>query len=256
MGRGQTQLCLYPNRGAVSYASESPPLPENDFIGRILLTLRFDGKPDFPSCPFAPPSVALNCQSPIITKGNDYAPFAFSPCDHPLLHHAPFAHRTRRQSATHNYDRSIVKEPAYQSTPKYCLITIGNNANQVWMVEDGQRLFVDKNANGDLTDDGPPLEPSKSGTSTPIAGTSITCSTPSLQSMAHDTQTLCCAAGITARRTIITACRFPLTVRCPCMPVGSATSAHELCRRRFFTSAVPSRPHFLDGKHLNPYFPD
>jgi hypothetical protein len=27
------------------------------------------------------------------------------------------------------------------------------------MVEDGKRLFVDRNANGDLTDDGPPLEP-------------------------------------------------------------------------------------------------
>jgi hypothetical protein len=28
------------------------------------------------------------------------------------------------------------------------------------MVEDGKRLFVDKNANGDLTDDGPPIRPS------------------------------------------------------------------------------------------------
>jgi hypothetical protein len=64
-------------------------------------------------------------------------------------------------SVTHYY-RSIGKEPAYQSTPKYCLITIGNNAEtKVWMVEDGKRLFVDKNANGDLTDDGPPLEPTK-----------------------------------------------------------------------------------------------
>lgn len=30
---------------------------------------------------------------------------------------------------------------------------------RVWMVEDGKRLFVDKNANGDLTDDGPAIEP-------------------------------------------------------------------------------------------------
>ena len=29
------------------------------------------------------------------------------------------------------------------------------------MVEDGKRLFIDKNANGDMTDDGPPIEPSK-----------------------------------------------------------------------------------------------
>ncbi len=60
------------------------------------------------------------------------------------------------------YDRSIVKEPTYQSTPKYCLLTLGNSGEvRVWMVEDGKRLFVDKNANGDLTDDGPPIEPSK-----------------------------------------------------------------------------------------------
>ena len=56
-------------------------------------------------------------------------------------------------------DHTIIKEPQYQSTPKYCLITVGNGT-KVWMVEDGKRLFVDKNANGDLTDDGPPIEPS------------------------------------------------------------------------------------------------
>jgi len=59
------------------------------------------------------------------------------------------------------FDRAIINEPAYQSTPKYCLITLGNSSDvKVWMVEDGTRLFVDKNANGDLTDDGPPIEPS------------------------------------------------------------------------------------------------
>src|SRR5581483_6053202 len=57
-------------------------------------------------------------------------------------------------------DRAIIKEPTYQSTPKYSLITLGNSGDvKVWMVEDGRRLFVDKNANGDLTDDGPPIEP-------------------------------------------------------------------------------------------------
>jgi hypothetical protein len=40
------------------------------------------------------------------------------------------------------------------------LITLGKRGGvKVWMVEDGKRLFVDKNANGDLTDDGPPIEP-------------------------------------------------------------------------------------------------
>src|SRR6185369_10363704 len=59
-------------------------------------------------------------------------------------------------------DRAIIKEPTYQSTPKYSLLTLGNRrATKVWMVEDGKRLFVDKNANGDLTDDGPPIKPGK-----------------------------------------------------------------------------------------------
>lgn len=57
-------------------------------------------------------------------------------------------------------DRAIVKEPTYQSTPKYSLITFGKSGGaRVWMVEDGNRLFVDKNGNGDLTDDGPPIQP-------------------------------------------------------------------------------------------------
>jgi hypothetical protein len=64
-------------------------------------------------------------------------------------------------SAGDGLDRSIGKEPEYRSTPKYSLITLGDDAGvKVWMVEDGKRLFVDRNANGDLTDDGPALEPS------------------------------------------------------------------------------------------------
>jgi hypothetical protein len=56
--------------------------------------------------------------------------------------------------------RTLIKEPKYESTPKYCLIVLGRSGDvKVWMVEDGKRLFVDKNANGDLTDDGPPIEP-------------------------------------------------------------------------------------------------
>jgi hypothetical protein len=64
-------------------------------------------------------------------------------------------------NAVTHFDRTILKEPAYQSTPKYCLLTFGNKGDvKVWMIEDGKRLFVDKNANGDLTDDGPPIMPS------------------------------------------------------------------------------------------------
>ncbi len=73
----------------------------------------------------------------------------------------PFAYQARAATnAVSRYDRTIIKEPTYQSTPKYSLITLGNSGDvKVWMVEDGRRLFVDKNANGDLTDDGPPIEP-------------------------------------------------------------------------------------------------
>lgn len=73
-----------------------------------------------------------------------------------------FANRARASTnmATHA-DRTILKEPKYQSSPKYSLITLGDSGDmKVWMVEDGKRLFVDKNGNGDLTDDGPPIEPS------------------------------------------------------------------------------------------------
>ncbi|HEY1600088.1 MAG TPA: hypothetical protein VGG64_10825 [Pirellulales bacterium] len=58
-------------------------------------------------------------------------------------------------------ERRIAKEPKYKSAlPKYALIALGANANsKVWIVEDGKSLYIDKNANGDLTDDGPPVEP-------------------------------------------------------------------------------------------------
>jgi hypothetical protein len=56
-------------------------------------------------------------------------------------------------------DRHIARAPAYQSKPLYCLALIGPDARtRVWMVLDGERLFVDRNCNGDLTDDGPSVE--------------------------------------------------------------------------------------------------
>src|SRR5436309_9073053 len=52
--------------------------------------------------------------------------------------------------------RTIAKEPAYQtSTPKYCLLVFGLDAKtRVWLVQDGDTLFVDRNGSGDLTEDG------------------------------------------------------------------------------------------------------
>lgn len=50
-------------------------------------------------------------------------------------------------------DRTIKKEPAYQGKPKYCLLVFGPEAKtRVWLVQDGDVLYVDRNANGDLTE--------------------------------------------------------------------------------------------------------
>src|SRR5215470_17357354 len=52
-------------------------------------------------------------------------------------------------------DRTIAKEPAYKGKPKYCLLVFGPDAKtRVWLVLDGDVLYVDRNGNGDLTDKG------------------------------------------------------------------------------------------------------
>lgn len=57
-------------------------------------------------------------------------------------------------------DRSIGKEPAYLTKPKYCLLVFGEPATtKIWVVDDGRRIFVDRNANGDLTEAGELIEP-------------------------------------------------------------------------------------------------
>src|SRR5262249_33657054 len=48
--------------------------------------------------------------------------------------------------------RSPVKEPAYRSKPKYCLLVFGPEAKtRVWLVQDGDTLYVDRKGDGDLT---------------------------------------------------------------------------------------------------------
>jgi hypothetical protein len=52
-------------------------------------------------------------------------------------------------------DRKIAREPAYRTKPKYCLLVFGAEARQkVWLVLDGEVLYVDRNGNGDLTEKG------------------------------------------------------------------------------------------------------
>lgn len=56
--------------------------------------------------------------------------------------------------------RTIGREPKYESgAPEYCLMAFGAEAERrAWFVLDGDRIFVDRNCNGDLTDDGKPLQ--------------------------------------------------------------------------------------------------
>jgi hypothetical protein len=60
-----------------------------------------------------------------------------------------------RAADLHKVDRTIKKEPRYASKPKYCLLVFGPEARtRVWLVLDGDTLYVDRNGNGDLTDKG------------------------------------------------------------------------------------------------------
>jgi hypothetical protein len=55
-------------------------------------------------------------------------------------------------------DRSLI-EPKGLVKPHYCLLVFGPQAKtRVWIIEDGDKLYVDRNANGDLTDDGEPVK--------------------------------------------------------------------------------------------------
>ncbi|MFL5327463.1 MAG: hypothetical protein ACJ8C4_01000 [Gemmataceae bacterium] len=63
-------------------------------------------------------------------------------------------------TTTHGVDlttipRTIRKEPNYRGQPKYCLLVFGPEAKtRVWLVQDGDTLYVDLNGNGDLTEPG------------------------------------------------------------------------------------------------------
>jgi hypothetical protein len=50
-------------------------------------------------------------------------------------------------------ERRLIKEPAYQTKkPRYALLLFGPEARlQVWVVLDGETLYVDRNGDGDLT---------------------------------------------------------------------------------------------------------
>ncbi len=62
-------------------------------------------------------------------------------------------------------ERRIGKEPAYASkAPRYALLVLGpGTKDRVWLVRDGDVLYVDRNGNGDLTDPGEKLAAKKGG---------------------------------------------------------------------------------------------
>jgi hypothetical protein len=52
-------------------------------------------------------------------------------------------------------ERTLVKEPAYRTKPRYCLLVFGPEAKtRIWLVQDGDTLYVDRTGNGDLTEAG------------------------------------------------------------------------------------------------------
>ena len=61
-------------------------------------------------------------------------------------------------------DRTIRKEPIYAGKPRYCLLVFGPAArDRVWLVQDGDTLFVDRNGSGDLTEPGKKVSANKDG---------------------------------------------------------------------------------------------
>ncbi|MBP3960097.1 RNA polymerase sigma factor [Gemmata sp. G18] len=58
-------------------------------------------------------------------------------------------------AALNKVERAIKKEPKFVGEPKYLLLAFGSEVKfRVWVVLDGTALYVDRNGNGDLTDDG------------------------------------------------------------------------------------------------------
>ncbi len=56
-------------------------------------------------------------------------------------------------------DRSVSKEPQYSKSPSYCLLVFGTKAEmRVWLVLDGKTLYLDRDGDGDLTDDDEVIE--------------------------------------------------------------------------------------------------
>jgi hypothetical protein len=62
-------------------------------------------------------------------------------------------------------ERKLVKEPLYNGKEqKFCLLVFGREAKtRIWLVLDGDVLYVDRNGNGDLREDGEHVEAFRTG---------------------------------------------------------------------------------------------
>lgn len=75
------------------------------------------------------------------------------PKDDPPVLFKTVSERTRSE-------HPLVREPVYQSKqPRYCLLVLGPDAaKRIWIVLDGNTLFIDRNGNGDLTESDEPIK--------------------------------------------------------------------------------------------------
>src|SRR5262249_8147594 len=100
------------------------------------------------------PAVSMRATSSRQLPPNPAVPVRIDPLDAALLIVGTTPVTVRGADLT-KIERTIAKEPAYKSKPKYCLLVFGPEAKtRVWLVLDGDTLYVDRNGNGDLTETG------------------------------------------------------------------------------------------------------
>jgi hypothetical protein len=110
-------------------------------------------------------AVVVGCWLLYVVMPSDSPPLPPKPPDRPLLILEPPDPDSDRTPVValpdlSRVDRRVI-EPAGLSRPRYGLLVFGPQARtRVWIVEAGETLFVDRNANGDLTDGGEAFTPS------------------------------------------------------------------------------------------------
>lgn len=123
------------------------------FERRIMMILSNDGppKPGIGSWALAALAIGLLYPSWIFGDGRADRPQSPGQPNQPSLGSNP-----EGTAAPLDIRQTPLIEPKYQSkVPEYGLLTFGPRSQiRVWMVRDGETLYIDKNANGDLTEAG------------------------------------------------------------------------------------------------------